>query len=101
MYRVMVAARTFGKMLLLPPRMSEELVTVYRKAAEQMVNSPEFHSESEKMEPGARYLVGEKLARSYLDGISARPETVEFIKKYVSFYHVFQNIKISINSIYF
>ncbi|MDI7261971.1 MAG: hypothetical protein QME90_18915, partial [Thermodesulfobacteriota bacterium] len=84
MYKVMVAGRTFGKMLLFPPKTPAEIVNIYRKAAVEMVNSLEFHNESEKIEPGARYLVGETLARTYLDGISARPEVVEFIKKVLS-----------------
>ncbi len=81
MYKLMVAGRTFGKMLLLPPKMPMEIVNIFRKAAIDMVNSSEFHDESEKLEPGARYLVGEKLANSYLAGIAARPEVVEFTKK--------------------
>lgn len=81
MYKLMVAGRTFGKMLLLPPKTPVDIVNVFRKAAVDMVNSSEFRDESEKLEPGARYLVGEKLANSYLAGIAARPEVVEFTKK--------------------
>ncbi len=81
MYKLMVAGRTFGKILLLPPKTPADIVDSYRKAAVEMVKDPGFLGESERMEPGARYLVGETLARSYLAGISARPEVVEFVKK--------------------
>ncbi|MDI7260739.1 MAG: hypothetical protein QME90_12560 [Thermodesulfobacteriota bacterium] len=84
MYKVMVAGRTFGRLLLFPPKTPAEIVNVYRKAAVEMVKDPEFLAESKKIEPGGRHLVGEPLARTYLDGISARPEVVAFIKKVLS-----------------
>jgi len=84
MYKVMVGARTFNYILLFPPKTPAEIVNIYRKAAVEMVKDPKYLAESQKIEPGARYRVGEALAHTYLDGISARPEVVEFMKKVLS-----------------
>ena len=84
MYRIMVGGRTLGKILIAPPKTPEEILDVYGKAVKQMVKDPKFLHERDRLIPGSGYFDRETLLKIYLDGISARPEVVTYMKKVLS-----------------
>ena len=84
MYRIMVGGRTLGKILIAPPKTPKEILDVYGKAVNQMVKDPKFIYERSKLMPGSGYFVRDTLLKIFLDGISARPEVVAYMKKVLS-----------------
>jgi len=58
--------------------------SIMRKAFEHMAKNPEFLKEADRLSKGCTHIVGERLTRGFAKGISVRPETIEFIKKFLS-----------------
>jgi hypothetical protein len=79
-YKLLLGTRTFSQTLLLPPKTPAEVVNICRKAAIDMVKDPKFLDDAERTLPGSAHWFGEDLARSFPAGVSAKPETVKFMK---------------------
>lgn len=79
--KLLVGTRTFGKALLLPPKTPDEIVKINRNAVAKMVKDSKFLKESDKLNPGAPHFFGQELARLYPKGVSADPQTINYMKK--------------------
>jgi len=81
-YKLVVGQRTYGKTLLLPPNTPKEITKIYSDATAKMVKDPAFLKEAEKLIPGSPHLFGEKLIRSYPEGVGGDPKILDYMKKY-------------------
>ncbi len=83
-YKLLVGTRTFSQILLLPPKTPAEVVNIYKKAVMDMVKDPKFLDDAERLTPNAVHLYGQEMERIFPSGVSGKPETVKFIKNFLT-----------------
>ncbi|MDI7261098.1 MAG: hypothetical protein QME90_14415 [Thermodesulfobacteriota bacterium] len=83
-YKLLLGCRAYDNSTLMPPTTKPEYVRIIRKAFEDMAKDPKFLKEADRLAKGAIHIVGEPLTRGYAARISGSPETIEFMKKYLS-----------------
>jgi tripartite-type tricarboxylate transporter receptor subunit TctC len=80
-YKLIVGQTTFGKALLLPPKVPADVVAVWRKAAIDMTKDPKFLKDAAKLIPNAPHMTGRSLAKNYPSGVSGPPDLIRFMRK--------------------
>lgn len=83
-FKLSLASRAYDNTVLMPPTTKLEYVRIMGKAFEDMAKDPEFLKEADRLAKGATHIVGEPLTRGYAARISGSPETVQFMKRYLS-----------------
>jgi hypothetical protein len=83
-YKVFVGTRTYGKCLLLPPKVPAKVVDILEKAVAKMVKDPKFLKDAKRLTHGAPHIYGDALVRNYAKGVSGSPEVRKYIKDYLS-----------------
>lgn len=80
-WKLIVAHRTYGKTLLLPPGTPEDIKMALDQAVKKMNEDPEFLKETERMNPQAPRFYGPKFVKNYPSGVSGPEEITSYIKK--------------------
>jgi hypothetical protein len=83
-YKLIVGSRTFGKTLVIRQEVPQKIVKIYQKAVAGMVKDPKFLKDAERLLPGAPHFLGKSLRQAYTKGVSGPPETIAFMKKYLT-----------------
>ncbi len=83
-YKLSLASRAYDNPIIMPPSTKPEYVRIMRKAFEDMAKDPEFLKEAERLAKGATHIVGEPLVRGFAKSVAGTPETIQYMKKYLT-----------------